>query len=82
MCRFLQELHHRGKFPEDRFCWLVDQVLYRFAEARLQSQPAVAVLILQDILGEMPKAGLGKGEGEEATLAIIAFDVGCIRCLL
>lgn len=52
VCWFLWELHHRGKFPEDRFCWLVDQVLYRFGEAQLQSP--FAILKLQDILGEMP----------------------------
>ncbi|KAK7932607.1 hypothetical protein PG985_003319 [Apiospora marii] len=52
VCRFLWELHHRGKFPEDRFCWLVDQVLFRFAEARLQSP--TAILILGKVLGEMP----------------------------
>lgn len=52
VCRFLWELHHRGKIPEDRFCWLVDQVLYRFAEARLQSN--VTIIMLNEILGEMP----------------------------
>ncbi|KAK8045485.1 hypothetical protein PG993_005509 [Apiospora rasikravindrae] len=52
VCRFLWELHHRGKMPEDRFCWLVDQVLFRFAEARVPS--AVAITLLEMTLGPMP----------------------------
>lgn len=34
VCRFLWELHHRGPIPEDHFCWSVDQVVYRWIEAR------------------------------------------------
>ncbi|KAK7942527.1 uncharacterized protein PG986_011640 [Apiospora aurea] len=52
VCRFLWELHHRGKMPEDRFCWLVDQVLFRYAEAR--PQPNVSMAVLAEILGPMP----------------------------
>ncbi|KAK8084395.1 hypothetical protein PG997_005666 [Apiospora hydei] len=52
VCRFLWELHHRGKMPEDRFCWLVDQVLFRYAEAR--PQPIVSMAVLSEILGPMP----------------------------
>ncbi|KAK7920506.1 hypothetical protein PG985_008528 [Apiospora marii] len=34
VCRFLWELHHRGPIPEDHFCWLVDQRIYRWIEWR------------------------------------------------
>ncbi|KAK8068876.1 hypothetical protein PG994_005492 [Apiospora phragmitis] len=52
VCRFLWELHHHGKIPENRFNWLVDQVLFRFAEARVQ--PGVTMAMLAEILGPMP----------------------------
>ncbi|KAK8097739.1 uncharacterized protein PG998_013225 [Apiospora kogelbergensis] len=42
VCRFLWELHHHGKMPEDRFCWLVDQVIFRYTETRLRAQPGAA----------------------------------------
>ncbi|KAK7998480.1 hypothetical protein PG991_014959, partial [Apiospora marii] len=41
VCRFLWELHHRGPIPEDHFCWLVDQVVDRWIEAR---KPGVKVV--------------------------------------
>lgn len=57
VCRFLWELHHHGKMPEDRFCWLVDQVIFRYTETRLRTQPgggAVHLSMLLAILGDMP----------------------------
>ncbi|KAK6846361.1 hypothetical protein PG987_001549 [Apiospora arundinis] len=57
VCRFLWELHHHDKMPEDRFCWLVDQVMFRYTETRLLAERgggSVNIAILQGILGKMP----------------------------